>query len=159
MHIEQGTVDDAATVAALWVDLASEQVTAGSHIRPGSNRPLIRDEFARYAATDRLLVARGDELVGFVTFTIEDGTYGLDVVRGLVENIYIVPEYRNQGIGSELLAAAESHLADRGADVVALEALAANTDAQRFYRRQGYDSHRVELEKPLESDNHSKEDG
>jgi len=159
MEVEPGTVDDADTVADLWVDLATEQVRFGSHVRSGSNRTLIRDELARYAATDRLLVARANDIVGFATYTIEDGTYSLDVVRGLVENIFVSPEYRGQGTGGELLAAAERRLADRGADVVALEALADNADARRFYRRHGYDPHRVELEKPLESDNHSKEDG
>lgn len=159
MEVEPGTVDDADAVTDLWVDLASEQTRYGSHVRPESNRTPIRDELARYAATDRLLVARSDGVVGFATYTIEDGTYGLDVVRGLVENIYVVPEYRDRGIGSDLLATAERQLTDRGADVVALETLADNADARRFYRRHGFVPHRVELEKPVESDNHSKEGG
>lgn len=159
MEVELGTVDDAEFVADLWVDLATEQVRYGSHVRAGSNQTLIRDELARYAATDRLLVARDDGVVGFATYTIEDGTYSLDVVRGFVENIFVVPDYRDRGVGGELLTAVERRLADRGADVVALETLADNADARRFYRRHGYEPHRVELEKPLESDNHSKEDG
>jgi ribosomal protein S18 acetylase RimI-like enzyme len=159
MTVEPGTVDDADAVADLWVDLASEQRRYGSHVRTRSNRTLVRDELARYAATDRLLVARADGIVGFATYTVEEGIYSLDVVRGLVENIYVRPEYRNSGIGGDLLAAAERRLADRGADVVALETLADNDDARRFYRRHGYEPHRVELEKPLQSDSHSKEDG
>jgi ribosomal protein S18 acetylase RimI-like enzyme len=158
MNVEPGTVDDADVVADLWVDLASEQSRYGSHVRTGSNRTLVRDELARYAATDRLLVARTDGVAGFATYTVEEGTYSLNVVRGLVENIYVRPEYRNKGVGGDLLAAAERRLADRGADVVALETLADNDDARRFYRRQGYEPHRVTLEKPVQSDNHSRED-
>lgn len=159
MTVELGTVDDADPVADLWVDLATEQSRYDSHVRPESNRTAIRDEVARYAATDRLLVVRDDGLVGFATFGVEDGTYGLDVVRGVVENIYVSPNHRNEGIGSDLLAAAERRLAERGVDVVSLETLSDNLAARRFYRRHGYDPHRVELEKPVESDNHSKEDG
>jgi ribosomal protein S18 acetylase RimI-like enzyme len=159
MAVEPGTVDDVDTVADLWVALAREQTRFGSHVRPDSNRTAIRDELARYAATDRLLVARDDGIVGFATYTIEDGTYGLDVVRGLVENIYVRPAFRDEGVGSDLLAAAERRLTDRGADVVALETLADNADARRFYRQSGYSAHRVEFEKPLESDNHSKDEG
>lgn len=159
MTVERGTVDDADSVADLWVELATEQQRFGSHVRPESNRTAIRDEVARYAATDRLLVVRDEEVVGFATFGVEDGTYGLDVVRGVVENIYVKRSYRNEGIGSALLARAERRLDERGVDVVALETLACNDDARRFYRQHGYETHRVELEKPVESDNHSKEDG
>jgi ribosomal protein S18 acetylase RimI-like enzyme len=159
MAVEFGTVDDADAVADMWVSLATEQTEHGSHVRPDANRQVIRDEAARHAATDRLLVARRDRVVGFATFSIEDGTYGMDVVRGVVENLYVRPAYRDQGIGTDLLAVAEDHLAARGADVVALEALADNEAARRFYERHGYDPHRVELEKPVESDNHSKEGG
>lgn len=159
MAVEVGSVDDADAVADLWVSLASEQTQHGSHVCPGSNRALIRDRVARYAATDRLLVVREDGVVGFVLFDVQDGAYTLDVVRGVVEAIYVVPGHRGRGVGGELLAEAERRLRRRGADVVTLEALADNEAARRFYRRHGYRCHRVEFEKPLESDSHSKEDG
>lgn len=159
MAVEPGTVDDADAVADLWVSLATEQTRYGSHVRPGSNRTAIRDEAARHAATDRLLVARDDGVVGFAMFGVEDGTYGLDVVKGVVENLYVAPGHRDEGIGSELLAEAERRLRRRGVDVVALEAMADNEAARRFYRRHGYALHRVELEKPAESDSHSREGG
>lgn len=171
MEIVPGTTDEAATVANLWVSLAEEQTDYGSRVEPASNHASVREAASRHAVAGGLLVARvgeddadadgdagtGGDIVGFVMFHVEDESGGGR--RGVVENLYVLPGYRNRGIGGRLLAGAERRLADRGAEFVSLEAMADNEDARRFYRRQGYDAHRVRLEKPLESDNLSKDGG
>jgi len=157
MDIVPGTTDDADAVADLWVSLAEEQTAYGSRVDPAGNRESVREAAARHAVADGLLLAREDGLVGFVMFHVEDTDGGQR--RGVVENLYVRPAYRDRGIGGELLARAEHALAHRGAAFAALEAMADNDDARRFYRRHGYDPHRVHLEKPLESDNHSKDRG
>lgn len=165
------TVDpaDVDEVVELWVDLAAGQRAHGSHVWPEANRAAVRETLARHAVAGGVLVARrGDEAVGFVSFAPEHGVYDSDVDRGIVHNLYVVPAVRGSGVGGDLLAAAEAALADAGASVVALEAMAANDAARRFYRRAGYAAHRVELEKPIgsgdgagataeENDTHSKE--
>ncbi|WP_436910792.1 GNAT family N-acetyltransferase [Halosimplex marinum] len=158
MEIELASVAQAETVTDLWVDLAEEQTQHDSHVLAERNRSSVADELARHAVTDRLVVATDDgKVVGFVMFTLDRGSYEMDVTQGVVENLYVVPEHRDEGIGSELLATAEARLDDLGADTVTLEAMADNLAARRFYRRHGYDTHRVQLEKPLETDTHSKE--
>jgi len=74
----------------------------------------------------------------------------------VIVNLYVRPGSRGDGVGSALLAAAESELADMGVDTVSLEVLADNEDARRFYRRHDYGPHRVELAKSMENDTHSK---
>lgn len=160
--IEPASSEDVERIAQRWVDLAREQREFGSHVRPDANRETIVETFAAYRAGGGLLVARrGEEIVGFASFTMEHGTFELDADRGLLSNIYVRPADRNRGIGSRLLAAAEAALDERGADVVTLEAMARNEAARRFYRRHGYDVYRVamerSLESPDESDTHSKE--
>nr|WP_284063341.1 GNAT family N-acetyltransferase [Halobaculum sp. SYNS20] len=164
-------MDDVETVADLWVRLADGQRSHGTHLAAAENRPAAADAAARAVVTGGLVVARAsapdpdesgadaglpDEgsrgVVGFVTFGIESGRYDLDVTRGAVYNLFVREGYRDGGVGAELLAAAESALADEGVDVVALEAMAANRDARRFYERHGYDAHRIELEKPVDGD-------
>ena len=162
---------DAVAVDALvelWVDLAAGQRSHGSRILPEPNREAVRDTLARHAVAGGLRVARCDgEIVGFVSFALERGAYESDGTRGIVHNIYVDPDHRGRGVGSDLLSTAEAELADAGASVVALEAMAANDRARRFYRARGYAPHRVELEKsvagagsasPGENDTHSKED-
>ena len=165
---EPGAVD---ALVDLWVALASDQRAHDSHVLPDENRAVVRDTLARHAVTGGIRVARRDgDIVGFVTFGIERGAYEQDETRGVVRNVYVDPEYRGRGIGGDLLEAAETALADAGATVVALEAMAGNDRARGFYRRRGYTPHRVQFEKPLdgeaaadsaeaeENDTHSKED-
>ncbi len=149
---------DAESLADLWVALARGQQDHGSHLQAEQNRSRVRDVLARYAATDRLLVADAPsttpagetDIVGFVMFRIRADEYEVDCRRGLVENLYVVPDHRGRGIGSDLLSAAEQLLRERGVDVVSLEAMAQNNAARRFYRRHGYEPHRVEFEKSVE---------
>lgn len=97
--------------------------------------------------------ATGDpDVLGFVGFSLEHGEYGRDHARGTVSNLYVRPDRRGEGIGATLLAAAETALADAGADVVALEALVANERARAFYTEHGYEPNRVELKKALSGD-------
>lgn len=144
---------EADLLADAWVSLALGQREHGSHLRAEANRTRVRELFARYSANDRLLVARPEadgDPVGFVMFRTRSGQYEVDCVRGLVENLYVAPDHRGAGIGSTLLAAAERRLRERGVEVVSLEAMAQNSAARRFYRRHGYETHRIGFEKSLD---------
>lgn len=159
MEIEAADASEAEAVADLWVELAADQRRYGSHLLAEENHARIRESLVRHAVTGTLLVACEDgEIAGFVTFSVETGAYKQDVRRGVIENLFVAPAARDGGIGSNLLAAAETALAGRDVDVVALEAMAENDDARAFYRRHGYEPHRVEFEKRLESDTHTKAD-
>jgi ribosomal protein S18 acetylase RimI-like enzyme len=151
--VDPATPADADSVADLWVSLAADQRRHGSHLRADANRDAIRESLARYAADDGLTVARdGDALVGFVRFDVERGPLAQDRVRGVVRDLYVTPDWRDEGVGTRLLDAAEAALRDRGVDVVTVEALARNDDAIRFYERRGYRPHRIEFEREVEND-------
>jgi ribosomal protein S18 acetylase RimI-like enzyme len=159
VRIELGDVSLADEVADLWVELADDQRVHGSHLLPAANRELARQAAAQHGVTGGLLVARdGDDLVGFVTFSTESGDYDQDADRGLIHDLYVRAPYRDHGVGSRLLRGAEKRLAAEGVDAVSLEAMVDNVAARRFYCRHGYETFRVELEKPLESDSDSKRD-
>lgn len=143
-HPETGSVDE---LVELWLELADSQRQYGSHVCVEQNRSQIRESLLRYAAGDRLLVARRESICGFVMFSIEHGEFEQDVTRGIVENLYVEAGSRSEGIGSQLLSAAETELYERGANVVSLGVMAANEAARRFYERHGYDVYRVEMEK------------
>ncbi len=143
---------DLEPLADLWVDLAADQRRHGSHLVAGDNRETARDALARQVATDGLRVADADGVVGFVTFEIERGRYEQDLTRGLVHDLYVAPGWRGDGLGGRLLDAAERALIEAGAAAVAVEALAANEAARRLYRRRGYETRRVEMERQLTND-------
>ena len=77
----------------------------------------------------------------------------LELTEPLLYDLYVVPGCRDEGVGSRLLTAAETALVDRGAEVVAVQALAPNAAARRLYERHGYAVHRVEMERALADGN------
>ena len=140
-------------ITDMWVDLARDQRSYGSHLLGPENRAVIRETVVQRIVADNLLVARRDgAVVGFVMFTVEHGRYEQDVTPGLVENLYVEPAARRDGVGSALLRAAEERLVADGATVLRLEAMAENESARQFYAAHGYTPHRLELEKRTEND-------
>jgi ribosomal protein S18 acetylase RimI-like enzyme len=158
MRIERPQLSEIDAIADLWVDLASGQRAYGSHLSAEPNRTAVSESITRHVVSGGVLVARTPEIAGFVMFGPEAGSYEQDVDRGIVHNLYVRPQYRGRGIGTALLDAAEDELFERGADAVAIEAMAANADAIRLYERLGYRPHRVELEKSVENDNKTRGD-
>ena len=158
VRIAPATADDIDPIADLWVALAKSQRTFGSQLRAAENRETVRDWVARGVVTGELLVAKAEELgtegpiVGFVGFSLDHGSLDWDQTRGTVDNLYVVPARRGEGIGSALLVAAEAALREAGAASVALEAMAANEQAQTFYQDHDYDQHRVVFHKSLDDD-------
>ncbi len=75
---------------------------------------------------------REGEVVGFA-HAVED-EFG-----GVILRVYVVPEHRNEGIGSDLLDHAREVLADRGAERVRAMVLAENEPGNEFYRRFGFE--------------------
>lgn len=150
MDVDVPSMDVADTIVELWLSLAAGQREHGSHLLAAENRTRIRESVIRHIATDQLLVARENGIQGFVMFTIEDSDYEQDVRRGIVENLFVVPGARNEGVGSALIAAAETRLEAHGVDIVTLDVMASNDDAQRFYREHGYEPHRIEFEKRVD---------
>lgn len=153
MEIESPDTTAAGDVTDMWVDLATGQREYGSHLLADDNRTRIRESVVRHIVTDSLLVAReSGTLVGFVMFSVESGSFEQDVRRGVVENLFVAESHRRETVGQTLLDEAEAALADRDVEVVGLEVMAANEEAKEFYRANGYQLHRVELEKPIDTD-------
>lgn len=152
MEVRPPEPDEIEAVTDMWVALAADQRGHGSHLLADANRATVRESFARLLAVGGLRVAVDAAPVGFVSFALDAGRYERDRRRGVVRNLYVRPDRRGRGVGRRLLDAAERALAAEGVEVVALEAMAGNDDARRFYERRGYAPHRVEFEKRVESD-------
>ena len=153
VRIESADNEDVNALVELWIELASDQRRHGSHLDAEANRSVIHQTMLQHVVTETAFLAEEDgEIVGFATFEEDTGRYRLDVSRGIIHNIYVRAGDRGRGIGSELLAAVEATLQTSGVDVVSLQAMAPNDRAVRFYRRHGYEPHRIELEKSISND-------
>jgi GNAT superfamily N-acetyltransferase len=109
---------------------------------PGSVPPGWDPERARAAIGDAIgdpsaavLVAehRG-ELLGLCTAYLELNSVRFGA-RCWVEDLAVSPAHRSEGIGGELLDAAEAWARERGATHLELDTGLAREDAQRFYDR------------------------
>ncbi len=142
-------------IVDLWVQLARGQRQYDAHILSEENRTGVRESLVHQLVAEQVVVARDgpsrDEIHGFASFRIESGSFERAITRGIIDNVYVVPERRNEGIGSALLETVETRLAERAVDRIALEVLAANEAGRRFYQRHGYEPHRLEVEKAVES--------
>jgi ribosomal protein S18 acetylase RimI-like enzyme len=76
---------------------------------------------------------------------IDDGAvaatiYGsIDVDRGMLRRLAVLPDHRKRGIGTALVRTLEQRLADRGAGRFRLHVFETNAGGAAFWRAMGYD--------------------
>ena len=101
----------------------------------------------------RVFVAEGaDGIVGFVCVLARIPETPPDETsrpHAAVGELYVEPDRRGEGIARRLLARAETHAVERGAERLRVQVLAANVRARRLYGDFGFHDRLVELEKPL----------
>jgi ribosomal protein S18 acetylase RimI-like enzyme len=68
---------------------------------------------------------------------------------GYINNVYLVPERRGQGLGQEMMRHADDFFRARGVRRVRLTVTASNAEAARLYERAGYRVTRWEMDKEL----------
>ncbi len=123
MSVEEVTDDDVDAVTSLWDEVGLT--------RPW-NDP--RSDFRRALegpSSAILGVRQNGRLAGSVMV-------GHDGHRGWVYYLAVAPDRQRQGLGRELMAAAEGWLRDRGAVKVQLMVRNENAATRRFYERRGY---------------------
>ena len=67
----------------------------------------------------------------------------------LLDELYVVPALRGQGIGSALLDRAEAVARQRGAEVLEINVDGEDVDARRFYERHGYTNTEPGQDEPM----------
>jgi len=79
----------------------------------------------------------GDPAVAVAVLTLRPNVW-YDGPVALLDELYVVPDRRREGIGSALLAAVENLVQERGGMVVEIDVDGVDRDARRFYERHGY---------------------
>jgi GNAT superfamily N-acetyltransferase len=86
------------------------------------------------------LIFQADEAIGYIVLTLG---YSLEY-RGhdaFIDEFYLRPQYRGQGIGTQTLAFAEDTCKVLGVRALHLEVDFNNPNAQKLYRRVDYQGH------------------
>lgn len=131
VRVRRATVADAALVRTMLVELATHEHTAHAvHATP--------EDWHRMLANPSVVVLLayiGDQPVGYVS-----GIRQLNLWMGrdsfAMDDLYVRPEARDQGVGGQLMAALAEHVAE-GQLLITWGVRSDNDAGQRFYRRLG----------------------
>ncbi|MGH4120375.1 GNAT family N-acetyltransferase [Clostridium sp.] len=86
---------------------------------------------------ENVVIFKGDKPVGFMTLG-KCRDVELDGHWGEIWGIYLLPNYWNQGIGTELIKWGIKELKNRGFNKISLWVLEENVNARRFYEQIGF---------------------
>lgn len=94
----------------------------------------------------------GDRAAGFVCVVANTRNESPDdpAPYAWIQDIYVTPASRRQGVATSLMAEAERFARAEGAVVLRLGVLHGNSPARSFYGRHGFREHTHVLTKPLE---------
>lgn len=89
---------------------------------------------------DKLFIAEQDgDIIGYAILI---ASYSLEFggIFTELDELFIKPDYRSQGIGTRFIKWLENSAKESGSKVLGLEATLSNEKAQNLYKRLGYDS-------------------
>jgi GNAT superfamily N-acetyltransferase len=89
------------------------------------------------AEADLIALLAGEPPCAVAVLTLRPGVWSDGPVATLDE-LYVAPERRGNGIGSALLSAAEVEVRRRGGEWLEINVDGVDTGARRFYERHGY---------------------
>jgi len=137
------TTAEAATVARLLDAFNREYDTA----TPGP--VVLAKRLERLlAGEETIALLAGDPAVAVAVLTLRTNVWYEGPVA-LLDELYVAPELRGQGVGSALLVTAESVTRARGGELPEINVDGEDTDARRFYARHGYRNSEPGQDQPL----------
>jgi len=125
-------------------------------VRERVETPLPRSYDDAFEAIERnpdneLVVAcAGDRVVGALQLTFIPGLSHQGAWRCLIESVRVVADARGRGIGQAMMAWVMAHARERGARIVQLTTHNSRDNAQRFYRRLGFEASHVGMKRTLD---------
>ncbi|HEV2812675.1 MAG TPA: GNAT family N-acetyltransferase [Solirubrobacteraceae bacterium] len=131
MTPREATAADAAALGRMLHDFNVEfdEATPGPEV-------LARRLTEMLARDDVVALLAGDGPDGLALLTFRPGVWS-DGPVPLLEELYVVPALRNQGIGTELLRRAFAVARERGAEYFEINVDEGDVEARRFYERPG----------------------
>jgi len=132
MTVRLATSADADVVARLLHDFNTE---FGD---PSPGVEVLARRLSRLLVTDTTLAFVADEPVtGFALLTLRSNVW-YDGPVALLDELYVVPALRGQGIGTGLLESCSALVRSRGVELMEINVDGEDHDARRFYERHGF---------------------
>jgi len=133
--VRRATTDDAAVLARLLWDFDTEFATEVDDV------PVLEQRFARLLGLADSVVAvlaeDGDRPVGFALVTLRPAIW-FDGPVSQLEELYVVPDLRDRGIGTQVLDLCKALARDLGSPEMHINVDEVDVDTRRFYERHGW---------------------
>jgi len=156
MDLVEATREDVETLAEYWYALASEMepydelnelsVEGPSGVEAGFEELLDEDD------TTAFLLSADGERVGYLLVREGDHPTRTHSTYFDVVDLYVEPEHRDEGHGSDALDAVERIARERGVDYVEVSCEWANDGARRFYEDSGFEPKQVTYARRVDRD-------
>ncbi len=132
IEIRRASADDAATVAQLLHDFNSEyeDFTPGVDVLTRNARRMLDND-------EMLVLLAGEGPDGLVELRFRTSVWS-DGLHCYLEELYVVPDLRGQGIGQALLVRAMEVARERGADFMDLGTSEDDVAARGLYEKHGF---------------------
>lgn len=131
-RVRVATPDDAHHVAAMLHAFNTEFDTPTPGVRVLEGR--LREQLS---GSSMFAIVTDGPPVGLALVSLRPNAW-FDGPVALLDELYVAPELRSQGIGSALLATARAEARRRGAELMEINVDGPDTDARRFYERHGF---------------------
>lgn len=153
MIIRKAAIEDIDAINKLFYELDTDAINMQpEHFQRGSRSfdylsGLINDDKSEF-----LLAVIDDEIVGF-SLLFEKATANISLLVpckfAYIQDFVVSENYRNNGIGSQLMEESKTWAKKRGLDYLRLSVFPDNKAAQRFYCRHGMCEQMITMECPL----------
>jgi ribosomal protein S18 acetylase RimI-like enzyme len=144
VKIRPARSDDVAAIVAM---LADDALGRGRERTEDPLPPSYRQAFEKVERDPniQLVVAEGEggEVIGCLQLCILPGLSSQGASRGLIEDVRVASHYRSRGIGEQLVQWAVAEARSKGCRLVELLTHNTRIDAQRFYKRLGFQASHV----------------
>lgn len=146
-NIRPGRREDAPDAARLWVRSAEEHASYDPvyTVSPEAERTM-RRFLADLTSSSHtfLFVATSsegpdEEIIGFISGELREGSPTFHPKTwASVDDVYVTPEHRSQGIGKAFIERVKNWSREKGASGVSLQVAAANGRGRSFYQNLGF---------------------
>lgn len=133
--------EDLDLLVSMWVDFMGGDFGISSNFKVTKSNIEKWKCMARISIVQKMVkvVEVSGKLAGFLLMNIGSPPFDTIYKCALILELYIIPEHRRKGYGTQLLRAGMNYLKILGYEIIALNVLSENEEALRFYEREGFE--------------------
>ncbi|MHC1696310.1 MAG: N-acetyltransferase family protein [Eubacteriales bacterium] len=153
MIIRQANIGDIDAINKLFYELDTDAIIMQpEHFQRGSRSFDYLSGLINDVKSDFLLAIVDDKIIGF-SLLFEKVTANINLLipcrYAYIQDFIVNEDYRNNGIGSQLMDESKKWAKERGLEYLRLSVFPNNKAAQRFYNRHGMCEQMISMECPL----------